>query len=153
MTRTRKVCICLDGSVHAKHAFEYYLEQIHASGDVVHLTSAYPAYETLGAAGLQHTQKAASMAKMYETTLENNCKKMFEPFAEKLTEEKIPYELVVLKGAPKYAIVQYINENDVEMAVTGSRGLSGLKKFVLGSTSDYILHYAHCSVFVVPDHK
>jgi len=35
------------------------------------------------------------------------------------------------------------------LIVMGSRGLSGIKSFLLGSISDRVVHHAHCPVLIV----
>ena len=45
-------------------------------------------------------------------------------------------------------IIQYAEKNRVDMIVMGSRGLSGIKKMLLGSVADGVLRYSHCPVLV-----
>ncbi len=45
-------------------------------------------------------------------------------------------------------IVEYADKNKIDMIVIGSRGLSGIKKMLLGSVADGVLTYAHCPVLV-----
>ena len=45
-------------------------------------------------------------------------------------------------------IVEYAEKNKIDMIVIGSRGLSGIKKMLLGSVASGIVTYAHCSVLV-----
>jgi nucleotide-binding universal stress UspA family protein len=56
---------------------------------------------------------------------------------------------VVIEGAPGNMIVQYVKQNDADLVVMGSRGLSGLKELFLGSVSHYVVQKAHCPVFIV----
>ena len=46
-------------------------------------------------------------------------------------------------------IVRVAEEEDVDLIVMGSRGLSEWKALLLGSVSDHVVHHAHCSVLVV----
>ena len=46
-------------------------------------------------------------------------------------------------------IVEYAEKNKIEMIVIGSRGISGIKKMLLGSVASGIVTYAHCPVLVV----
>ena len=55
----------------------------------------------------------------------------------------------VLVGDPVESIVVLAQEMDVDLIVTGSRGLSRLKRILLGSVSTGILTEARCSVLVV----
>lgn len=46
-------------------------------------------------------------------------------------------------------IVEYAEKNDVNLIVLGTRGISGIKKLLLGSTSSGVVTYSHCPVMVV----
>ncbi|TLX87413.1 MAG: universal stress protein, partial [Thaumarchaeota archaeon] len=39
--------------------------------------------------------------------------------------------------------------NKVDMIVIGSRGMTGLKKLLLGSVANGVITYSHCPVLVV----
>ena len=45
-------------------------------------------------------------------------------------------------------IVEYAEKNRIDMIVIGSRGLSGIKKMLLGSVASGVLIYSHCPVLV-----
>ena len=47
------------------------------------------------------------------------------------------------------AIVNYAEQNNVDLIIVGTRGRSGFKKMLLGSTALGVLTYAHCPVMVV----
>ncbi len=55
----------------------------------------------------------------------------------------------LLEGDPVASVVGYVQAHDIDLVVAGTRGLDALGRFFLGSVSDGILHYAHCSVLVV----
>lgn len=46
-------------------------------------------------------------------------------------------------------IVEYAENHNVDQIVVGSRGMSGIKKMLLGSTASGVVTYAHCPVMVV----
>eukprot|EP00211_Chloroparvula_japonica_P009286 CAMPEP_0119127944 /NCGR_PEP_ID=MMETSP1310-20130426/6290_1 /TAXON_ID=464262 /ORGANISM="Genus nov. species nov., Strain RCC2339" /LENGTH=155 /DNA_ID=CAMNT_0007118233 /DNA_START=127 /DNA_END=594 /DNA_ORIENTATION=+ len=48
------------------------------------------------------------------------------------------------------AILTMAEKEKVDMIVVGSRGLSALSRFVLGSTSQYLVNHADVPVLVVP---
>jgi len=45
-------------------------------------------------------------------------------------------------------IVGYSEKNRIDMIVIGSRGLSGIKKMLLGSVASGVVTYSHCPVLV-----
>jgi nucleotide-binding universal stress UspA family protein len=59
------------------------------------------------------------------------------------TEVLIKYTSVVKE------IVEYAEDNKVDMIVIGSRGVTGLKKILLGSVANGVVTYSHCPVLVV----
>ena len=52
-------------------------------------------------------------------------------------------------GRPAEQIVNLSEELGVGVVVIGSRGLSALRRAVLGSVSESVVRHAHCPVFVV----
>jgi len=50
--------------------------------------------------------------------------------------------------SPGESIVEQAAEEQVTMVVLGTRGLSKLRRTILGSVSDYVLHHAHCPVAI-----
>lgn len=55
----------------------------------------------------------------------------------------------VVEGIPGAEILAAIKENSNDLVVVGSKGLSGMKRFLLGSVSEWVLSDAPCSVLVV----
>ena len=47
------------------------------------------------------------------------------------------------------AIVEYAENEKVDLIVVGTRGTSGLKKMLIGSVATAVVTYAHCPVLVV----
>jgi nucleotide-binding universal stress UspA family protein len=52
-------------------------------------------------------------------------------------------------GRPAEEIVKLSEELGVGVILVGSRGLSGLRRAVMGSVSESVVRHAHCPVFVV----
>jgi nucleotide-binding universal stress UspA family protein len=46
-------------------------------------------------------------------------------------------------------IVDYAESKNVDLLVIGSKGRTGLKKMLVGSTATEVVKYAHCPVIVV----
>ena len=47
------------------------------------------------------------------------------------------------------AVIQYCEKVNCDVIVTGSRGLTGLKKIVMGSVSEAILNKSHVPVLII----
>ena len=58
---------------------------------------------------------------------------------------------VVLEGLPGAEILQAVEDYRIDLVILGTRGLSNVKRFLLGSTSDWVMREAPCSVLLVRD--
>lgn len=61
----------------------------------------------------------------------------------------ISYEIKILHGDPGPVIVDYVNKNNFDIVIIGSRGLNALQEFVLGSVSHKVAKRAICPVLIV----
>ena len=55
----------------------------------------------------------------------------------------------LLRGDAATEVMQYIEDNHIDLAICGSRGLGQMQGWLLGSFSRKMVHYADCSVLVV----
>ena len=44
---------------------------------------------------------------------------------------------------------EYAENQKIDLIVVGTRGMTGIKKMLLGSTASHVVTYAHCPVLVV----
>jgi nucleotide-binding universal stress UspA family protein len=56
---------------------------------------------------------------------------------------------LVTDGSPGAEILRTISENHIDLVVLGTRGLSKISGFLLGSVSEWVLNEAPCSVLIV----
>jgi nucleotide-binding universal stress UspA family protein len=56
---------------------------------------------------------------------------------------------VVLAGSPAEAIVQYSDNSDCDLIIMGSRGLSTIREFMVGSVSHNVVQHAHIPVLIM----
>jgi nucleotide-binding universal stress UspA family protein len=47
------------------------------------------------------------------------------------------------------AIINYAENNNTDLIVMGTKGKTGLKRFLIGSVADGVVRHAHCPVLVV----
>lgn len=82
--------------------------------------------------------------------MEENASKMLEDVRKKYTDKEIKIENVLLHGYPPEKIIEFANEQKVDLIVIGSVGLSGLSKVrALGSVSRNVSERASCPVLIV----
>ncbi len=61
---------------------------------------------------------------------------------------KVKTDVVIGVSSVVKEIVGYAEKNKIDMIVIGSRGLSGIKKMLLGSVASGVVTYSHCPVLV-----
>lgn len=72
-----------------------------------------------------------------------------EEVKSRLEAEGLHAEVELLQGSPAEMILKYAKEKAVDVIVIGSRGLGGIREFVLGSVSHNVVQSAKIPVLVV----
>jgi len=66
-----------------------------------------------------------------------------------LEQSSVTINTFVVEGLPGGEILHAVEEHQIDLIILGTRGLSNVKRFLLGSTSDWVLRDATCSVLLV----
>lgn len=74
---------------------------------------------------------------------------LIDQYIEKAKEKGIPSEKMVLSGGPYEVICKTADKVDADFIVMGRRGLTGLKKIVIGSTSEKVAGLTNRTIIVV----
>ncbi|XP_002130913.2 universal stress protein Sll1388 [Ciona intestinalis] len=142
-----KVFIAVDNSDLAEKAFDWYFRELHKDGnDVLVAHSAeYPhigSYAFLGGQLPVEEIHAASAeaTKKYEALKEKYLKKI-----EDQQSAKIFFEV---HEKPAEGLVKMAEKSHCDFIVIGSRGLGAVRRTILGSISDYVMHHAKVPVMV-----
>jgi len=81
--------------------------------------------------------------------LKELAEKVIEKTAEKFIAAGIPFTTRVETGEPAEKICAAADQDHVDLIVIGSRGQTGLNRFLMGSVSARVVRYARCPVLVV----
>jgi nucleotide-binding universal stress UspA family protein len=58
-------------------------------------------------------------------------------------------ETYARQGEPADAILDVAEETDAELIIVGNKGMTGARRFLLGSVPNKVSHHAPCSVLIV----
>jgi nucleotide-binding universal stress UspA family protein len=143
-----KLLVAIDGSEDSFKAAKYALELAKSSSSdaqiyAITVTSIHESY---------HLKEEYILNKSRNT---NNgmedAKTWFDNFKLQAKENNIQLntELINSHRSVDYVILEYAEEKQVDLIVMGTRGRTGFKKLLLGSTASSVVTYAHCTLMVV----
>ena len=66
--------------------------------------------------------------------------------------EGVKFETAFTDGSPVSDICSFAKAHDVDLIITSTHGLTGLKHALIGSVAEQVVRRASCSVLVVPSH-
>jgi len=61
---------------------------------------------------------------------------------------QIKHTLERLTGPPGSAIVSAAEKQNADLVIVGSRGHGTVRRTIMGSVSDYVVHHAHVPVMI-----
>jgi len=135
----KHILIAHDGSVPADRAFEFGLELARKFGaDLSVLSVARPPEPP----DEVETEAVIESAK-------EHYEQAFARLRIRTSEAGVPAVFVVVVGHPAEQIVHYAENHGIDHIVTGHRGKSFFRRWLLGSVSKQVMHYAHCTTTVV----
>jgi len=155
-----RILIVTDGSIHSQRAMHFLgqfpipdLSEVHALHVLPPMPSpaliarSWPAgSETMAPIPSFDTEEM--LAKQAEEE-ERHGNALLAESVESLGDYGIEVKSVLLRGDAATEIIEYANQNGIGLIVAGSRGLSRMRRLLLGSLSRKLVHYAGCSVLIV----
>ncbi len=150
--RFSKILVPIDGSEHSFHASQVALkiaEKFSAKVICLYVIVSPSPQEYVNLTGLV-------TPKQIERIIDNakeESREWFERISKYAKEDKVQIEItteVILTGLAAYGeIIQFAEKEKIDLIVIGTRGTTGFKKLLLGSTASGVVTYAHCPVMVV----
>jgi nucleotide-binding universal stress UspA family protein len=159
-TGLHRILLITDGSVFSQRAMEYLAA--FPLREKVELCVMHVLQPIISPAMIARTwpvgSEAVSAVPSYETERmlskqaeleEQEGKALLERTLSHLQSEGIQATSVLLRGDAASEIIEYVKTHHIDLIVAGSRGLSQMKRLLLGSLSRKLVHYAGCSVLIV----
>jgi nucleotide-binding universal stress UspA family protein len=69
--------------------------------------------------------------------------------AEKIKEAGVDVDTFARQGDPADAILDVAEEKNADLIVVGNKGMTGAKRFLLGSVPNKVSHHAPSSVMII----
>jgi nucleotide-binding universal stress UspA family protein len=147
----KKVLVPLDGSTMAECTLDHVrrLAKLGAIAEITLLQVLESPTSGFWATGV------GNLIEQHEAEYEQHAKTYLSRVQVKLAAEGISSEIEVLVNyQPSSAIVQYAEENDMELIILSSQGHSGVMRWVFGSVALRVLHDTTVPVLLIrPDRE
>jgi nucleotide-binding universal stress UspA family protein len=141
--RIENILVAVDFSDSSKAALEYALsisDQFEATVTLVHAIEPYLYQDDL-ALGTTLEEINARWSRKQKEKLEILC--------QSTVRNPILSTVLVVTGVAWTQIVETAKTRHADLIVIGTRGLTGLKHVLMGSTAERVVRHAHCPVLVV----
>ncbi len=139
----KKILVATDGSENAIKAASYGVNIAEATGAEVY---------ALYVVSTEHavtTRTVMGWSEAFEEYLANKGGAAIA-YVEKLGKEAgVKVEPVFLKGIPAEKILEYTEESNIDLVVMGTQGLTGIKRFLIGSVAENVLRHSKVPVMII----
>jgi nucleotide-binding universal stress UspA family protein len=142
-----KILVAIDGSEASWDAADYAIEM--AKKDRAELIALTVIHLPLSSYGLSSAKNELKRPKEKEEMLQS--KDWFDKLNKRAQENKVQLKTEIINSQMSIdgEIVEYAEHHSVDLIIIGTRGSSGFKKMLLGSTVSGVVTYATCPVMVV----
>ncbi|HBY08717.1 MAG TPA: hypothetical protein DEH22_13390, partial [Chloroflexi bacterium] len=159
-TGLRRVLLAIDGSENSQLALEY-LQNCplpeHTSKRVIHVIPPEITPDAFSASWQLNMELTAPIVtEQMQEQLSNKAREeaefgeaLIDKTLEELESQDITATGILRRGDAAGEIIDYAREEQIDLIIVGSRGLSAFRGWLLGSVSRKLVHYANCSVMVV----
>ena len=140
------IVVGTDGSSTAQEAVRQATELARALGAKVYLVSAY---EPVPEGRLRDERQSVPADLQWMVNPREDVEETLDEGAGTLKESGIEVETMAREGDPADAILDVAEEKGADLIVVGNKGMTGAKRFLLGSVPNKVSHHAPCSVMII----
>jgi nucleotide-binding universal stress UspA family protein len=141
-----KIVVGTDGSETAGEAVRQATELAKSMGDSIDLVSAF---EPVSGARLREEQQQVPKDLEWTINPREDVDATLKDAAEQIGEAGVDVTTFAREGDPADAILDVAEERDAGLIVVGNKGMTGAKRFLLGSVPNKVSHHAPCSVMII----
>jgi nucleotide-binding universal stress UspA family protein len=142
----RSIVVGIDGSETAGKAVEQAIELAAAIGASVELVSAY---EPVPAERRRREAREAPPDLQWTITPREDVDAVLEEATARARAAGVAVNAYAREGDPADAILDVAEERGADLIVVGNKGMTGTKRFLLGSVPNKVSHHAPCSVLII----
>jgi len=135
-----------DGSETAAEAVRQAVDLAKIAGASLSIVSAY---EPVTKRRLEGEQAGAPADVQHEIGPREDVNLILDNAAAAAKGEGLDVQTHPVEGGPSDALLSVAEETNADLIVVGNKGMTGAKRFLLGSVPNNVSHHAPCSVMIV----
>jgi nucleotide-binding universal stress UspA family protein len=141
-----RIVVGTDGSETAAQAVSQAIELAKLSGAQLSIVSAY---SPAPGRRVQAEQQEAPVDVQYELGPREDVNLVLDAAAAEAKEVGIEVQTHPVEADPADAILNVAEETKADLIVVGNKGMTGARRYLLGSVPNNVSHHAPCSVIIV----
>ncbi|HWN73268.1 MAG TPA: universal stress protein [Solirubrobacterales bacterium] len=141
-----RIVVGTDGSETAAEAVRQAVEMAKISSATLSIVSAY---QPISGRRVQGEQRDAPADVHYELGPREDVNLVLDAAAAEAKGEGIEVQTHPVEADPADAILNVAEETKADLIVVGNKGMTGARRYLLGSVPNNISHHAPCSVLIV----
>jgi len=141
-----RIVVGTDGSDTAAEAVRQAIDLAKLSGAELSIVSAY---EPVPKRRVEGEQLDAPADVQHEIGPREDVNLVLDAAAATAKKEGIEVQTHPLQADPAEAILNVAEETNADLVVVGNKGMTGARRFLLGSVPNNVSHHAPCSVIIV----
>ncbi len=142
----KSIVVGTDGSDTAGQAVRQAVDLARAVGAKIELVSAY---EPVPAQRLREERREAPEDLQWAISPREDVDATLDAAAKIVREAGVAVDIYPRLGDPADAILDVAEEREADLIVVGNKGMTGAKRFLLGSVPNKVSHHAPCSVMII----
>ena len=145
----RSIVVGTDGSQTAGIAVSHALELAARFGATVHVVHAYRSVSAGDVVAASSTGVIVPDLVSVNEGMKATSEAVLARIAQDGDAAGVQVETHAVSGDPADALISTAEQEHADLIVVGNRGMSGVKRFVLGSVPNKVSHHCPCSVLIV----
>ncbi|HEY3435010.1 MAG TPA: universal stress protein [Solirubrobacterales bacterium] len=142
----KRIVVGTDGSETAAEAVRQAVDLAKLTGATLSLVSAY---SPVSGRRVKAEQSEAPADVQYEIGPREDVNFVLDAAAAEAKKEGIEVQTHPVEGDPADAILNVAEETRADLIVVGNKGMTGARRYLLGSVPNNVSHHAPCSVIIV----
>jgi nucleotide-binding universal stress UspA family protein len=142
----QSIVVGTDGSETAGEAVREAIELAKAVGASIELVSAY---EPVSRERLREEARQVPGDMQWMVNPREDVEATLSEASERVEAAGVSVHTYAREGDPADAILDVAEERNADLIVVGNKGMTGAKRFLLGSVPNKVSHHAPCSVLII----